>query len=89
MAELIPDRSEGDRSAPLAAGGASRTGLVLFALYLAFYVGFVGLNAFFPALMQATPGAGVNVATVYGMALIVGAFALALLYAWLLRGSNR
>jgi len=32
--------------------------------------------------------AGVNLAVVYGFALIVGAFALAVLYAFLARGSD-
>lgn len=68
---------------------ASRFGLGLFALYLAFYVGFVVLNAFCPLLMEATPAAGINWATIYGMALIGGAFALALLYAWRMRGSDQ
>ncbi len=67
----------------LAAGNAGR-GLVLFAVYLAFYVGFVLLNAFGRPVMQCVL-AGVNLAVWYGFALIAWALVLALLYAWLCR----
>jgi len=63
----------------------ARIGLVLFGIYLAAYTIFVVLNVFSPGLMEAVPFAGVNLAISYGMALIGGAFALALLYAFLLR----
>ncbi len=36
----------------------SRIGFVLFAIYLAIYLGFVGINAFRPELMKSTPLAG-------------------------------
>ena len=65
---------------------ASRVGLVLFAVYLVLYGGFVLLNAFAPATMEWTPVAGVNLAILYGFGLIVAAFALALLYGWLAGG---
>ena len=63
--------------------------MILFAIYLVFYAVFVLLNAFRPASMEATPFLGVNVAVLYGMCLIGGAFVLALLYAWLARGRPR
>lgn len=63
----------------------ARIGLTLFAVYLLFYGGFVGLNAFSPGTMEATPVAGVNLAILYGFALIVVAFVLALLYGLLCR----
>jgi uncharacterized membrane protein (DUF485 family) len=75
-----------DADSPLSR--SARYGLALFALYLALYGGFVLLNAFAPTLMEATPLAGVNLAVVYGLGLIVAAFALALLYAWLCRASG-
>ena len=65
---------------------ANRVGLVLFAVYLALYGGFVALNAFAPAAMEWTPLAGVNLAVLYGFGLIFAAFALALLYGWLAVG---
>lgn len=66
----------------------SRIGLSLFAVYLLFYGGFVGLNAFSPETMEMTPVAGVNLAILYGFALIVVAFVLALLYGALCRGER-
>jgi uncharacterized membrane protein (DUF485 family) len=56
-------------------------GVKLFLAYSAVYGGFVGLNAFLPELMRRPVVAGVNLAIVYGMALITGAFVLALIYA--------
>ena len=70
-------------------------GLVLFAVYCAAYAGFVATAAFGTFSAGAADGglarpviAGVNLAVVYGFALIVGAFALAVLYAFLARGSD-
>lgn len=63
----------------------ARIGLVLFAVYLLLYGGFVLLAAFSPKTMERTPAAGVNLAVWYGFGLIVGAFLLALLYGWLCR----
>lgn len=63
--------------------------MILFALYLVPYGVFVLLNAFRPASMEATPVLGINIAILYGMCLIGGAFVLALLYAWLARGRPR
>ena len=63
----------------------SRYGLVLFALYFVIYAAFVLLNAFCPAVMEATPVGGVNVAVLYGLSLILAAFLLALVYGWLCR----
>lgn len=61
----------------------ARIGLVLFAIYLMLYGGFVGLNAFAPQTMESTPFAGVNLAVLYGFALILAALVLALIYGWL------
>lgn len=63
----------------------SRIGLKLFAVYLLLYGGFVLLNTFWPATMDATPFAGINVAILYGIGLIIAAFVLALIYGWLCR----
>ena len=62
--------------------GNARLGLYLFAVYLLLYGGFVFLNAFAPQTMEATPVAGVNLAVLYGFALILAALLLALLYGW-------
>jgi len=63
----------------------SRLGLILFAVYLALYLGFVLLSAFWPTVLDSTPVAGLNLAIVYGMGLIVSALLLALIYSWLCR----
>jgi uncharacterized membrane protein (DUF485 family) len=59
---------------------SSRLGLTLFAIYLAFYGGFVLLNTFSPAKMDRLPWAGINLAVWYGFALIIGAVVLAFIY---------
>ena len=61
----------------------TRLGLVLFAIYLVLYGGFVLLNSFSPQSMEATPVAGVNWAIIYGFGLILSAFAMALIYGWM------
>lgn len=63
----------------------SRIGMVLFAVYLLLYGGFVLLNTFSPTTMEATPVAGINVAILYGFGLIIAAFVLALIYGFLCR----
>lgn len=76
--------SEADRSR-LEPTRHSRAGLILFAIYLLFYTSFVLANAFAPSLMARTPWAGINLAVLSGLALIVMAFVLALLYDWICR----
>lgn len=73
---------------PQIAARNARYGMVLFLIYLAFYGGFVCLNAFAPAQMEATPALGLNLAILYGFALIIAAMALALVYSWLCRGGS-
>lgn len=58
----------------------SRIGLILFFCYLLLYSGFVFINAFSPDSMDMQPIEGINLAIVYGFVLIVGAFAMSLLY---------
>uniref|UniRef100_A0A7C2JYI2 DUF485 domain-containing protein n=1 Tax=Schlesneria paludicola TaxID=360056 RepID=A0A7C2JYI2_9PLAN len=62
----------------------ARNGLWLFAVYLAIYGGFVGLNAFRPEVMTRDL-AGINLAVWYGLGLIVSALVLALVYMALCR----
>ena len=61
----------------------ARNGLILFAVYVVLYGGFMLLNAFSPERMQQPFLAGVNLAIVYGMGLILAALLLALVYMWL------
>jgi uncharacterized membrane protein (DUF485 family) len=58
----------------------ARWGLILFRLYLAFYGLFVWMSAFRPAVMARPFLWSVNLAILYGIALIVAAILLALLY---------
>ncbi len=66
----------------------TRLGLVLFAVYLAFYSGFVLLAAFRPDALAVVPLAGVNLAIWYGFALIIVALVLALIYGWACRSNK-
>jgi uncharacterized membrane protein (DUF485 family) len=58
----------------------TRIGLYLFTSYVVFYGGFMALSAFSPEIMSRPLLAGVNVAVVYGFALIIAALVLALVY---------
>ncbi len=80
-----PGHVHDDHHAPTVARNA-RVGLWLFAFYVMLYGGFMVLNAFFPKRMAMPVYAGVNLAVTYGLLLIVGAFLLALLYMFLVRG---
>ena len=65
---------------PAAWAHNARLGLVLFALYLALYGGFIGTAAFNHEAMAKPVLAGLNLAVVYGLGLIFAAFALAIVY---------
>jgi uncharacterized membrane protein (DUF485 family) len=58
----------------------TRFGLVLFAIYLVLYLGFVMINAFAADVMERVVLAGLNLAIVYGFGLILVAVLLALVY---------
>ena len=66
----------------------ARLGLVLFAVYLVLYGGFVLINAFAPDMMDVTPIAGINLAILYGFGLIVAALGLAAVYGYACREGN-
>ena len=70
---------------PVAERHNARLGMALFLLYLACYTAFVIVNAFWPDAMDRVPAAGLNLAVWTGLALIVGALVLALVYAGLCR----
>ncbi len=57
-----------------------RVGVWMVLCYSLFYAGFVAINLLRPMLMEKTLFAGLNVATVYGFALIIGALLQALVY---------
>jgi uncharacterized membrane protein (DUF485 family) len=58
----------------------ARLGLVMFVVYLLVYAGFVGISAFKYEWMGRIVFAGLNLAIVYGMALIILAMVLAVIY---------
>ncbi|PKN91381.1 MAG: hypothetical protein CVU44_19910 [Chloroflexi bacterium HGW-Chloroflexi-6] len=57
-----------------------RLGIWMFIFYALFYAGFVAINLLSPKTMGAIIFAGLNLATVYGMALIIVALVEALIY---------
>jgi uncharacterized membrane protein (DUF485 family) len=57
-----------------------RLGVILVLVYAAIYAGFVALNLVRPVAMEAVVVAGLDLAVVYGMGLIVLALVLALVY---------
>lgn len=58
----------------------ARLGIRMFALYTVFYAGFVAITVLSPLTMANVIVAGLNLATVYGIALIVAALVQALIY---------
>jgi uncharacterized membrane protein (DUF485 family) len=66
-------------------GANARAGMWLFGVYLMLYAGFVGLSAFAPGFMAREMLGGVNLAILYGMALIAAAVVLAFVYMGLCR----
>jgi hypothetical protein len=69
----------------LAAYYKMRLGIWMFLCYSLFYAGFVAINLIAPQLMELLVFSGLNLATVYGFALIVVALLQALVYDWLCR----
>jgi len=60
-----------------------RLGIWMFVVYSLFYGSFVAINLLNPLAMSTIVLAGLNLATVYGFALIIGAFLEALVYNFL------
>ena len=67
----------------------TRVGVILLIVYVIFYGGFMALSAFSPEMMSEPLLAGVNVAVVYGFALIIVPLALALIYMKLCRRTSK
>ncbi|HUE74765.1 MAG TPA: DUF485 domain-containing protein [Pirellulaceae bacterium] len=72
-----------DEEHPELSARNARSGLWLFAVYLAAYALFIRLVAASPETMGWVTPLGVNLAIVYGLGLIVGAIVLALVYMWM------
>ena len=62
-----------------------RLGIWMFVFYSLFYASFVAINLIKPLAMATIIFAGLNLATVYGFALIIVALIEALIYDWLCR----
>ena len=58
----------------------ARLGIYLFLVYLVLYLGFVLISAFSASTMETIVFAGLNLAIVYGFALIIFALVLAMIY---------
>jgi len=63
-----------------AQGYKSKLGVRMFLVYAVIYVGFVALNIISPLAMEKTIFLGLNLAVVYGFALIIIALVMALAY---------
>ena len=83
-----PNSDDHPDNDPNTIGRNARNGMILFVVYVILYVGFMLLNAFAPQRMQQPVLAGVNLAIVYGMGLIVAALVLALIYMRLCRNGR-
>ena len=66
----------------------TRMGVILFIVYVIFYGGFMALSAFSPETMSEPFLGGVNVAVVYGFALIIVPLLLAFVYMKLCRKTS-
>ena len=78
-------QSDPDPAAPY----KSRLGVVMFLIYTAIYVMFVLINVFAPEAMEIIVFSGLNLAVVYGMALIIVALIMALVYNHLCTAKER
>jgi hypothetical protein len=66
-----------------------RLGTRMFFAYSVFYAGFVAINLLFPAAMGTIIVLGLNLATVYGFALIIVALIEALVYDGMCRAKEK
>ena len=82
------DPPKGHEDHPAITGRNSRYGLVLFAVYLTLYGGFMLLTVLDVRAMARPALFGVNFAIVSGVGLIVAALLLSCLYVWLCRPSR-
>jgi uncharacterized membrane protein (DUF485 family) len=63
-----------------ASGYKSRIGISMFIVYTLIYAGFVVIATTMPAVFDVVAFAGLNVAVLYGLFLIIFAFVLAFIY---------
>lgn len=87
MAGLDHQAADKEPDDPHTSARNAKIGLLLFAAYFAIYLGYVVLIAFRGETMRWLPWRGINLAILYGLALIVCAFVLSVVYSWLCRHS--
>lgn len=68
------------KSAEVDLTGGNPLATILFFLYTSFYAGFMVLSGLWPSAMGQPILGGVNLAIIYGLALILGAVVVAFIY---------
>ena len=79
---MLHEPAEMQKEADQAARYKTRLGLIMLAVYGAIYLAFIVINVAKPKVMGTIVVGGLNLAIIYGFALIVVAFILAIAYNW-------
>jgi uncharacterized membrane protein (DUF485 family) len=79
---MLHEPAEMPKEADQASRYKTRLGLIMLAVYGAIYLAFIVINVAKPKVMGTIVVGGLNLAIVYGFALIVIAFILAIAYNW-------
>ena len=79
---MLHEPAEMQKEADQASHYKTRLGLIMLAVYGAIYLAFIVINVAKPRVMGTIVVGGLNLAIIYGFALIVIAFILAIAYNW-------
>ena len=79
---MLHEPAEMQKEADLASRYKTRLGLIMLAVYGAIYLAFIVITVAKPKVMGTIVVGGLNLAIIYGFALIVIAFILAIAYNW-------
>lgn len=79
---MLHEPAEMQKEADQASRYKTRLGLIMLAVYGAIYLAFIVINVAKPKVMGTIVVGGLNLAIIYGFALIVIAFILAIAYNW-------
>ena len=79
---MLHEPAQMQREADEASRYKTRLGLIMLAVYGAIYLAFIIINVAKPKVMGTIVVGGLNLAIIYGFALIVIAFILAIAYNW-------
>jgi len=77
---MLHEPASQDQTEDLAVAIKTRIGLRLFAVYAIVFAGFVLINTFAPETMSTVVLLGLNLAVIYGFALIILAVVLGVVY---------